>query len=79
MISRIGAAKDAWKNSIQELVKLAPVAEKNRVKIGVENVWNNFLLSPVEMAYYLDQVPTHEINMNPALTQNPGYEELFGK
>lgn len=29
--------------------------------------------------YYLDQVPTHEINMNPALTQNPGYEELFGK
>lgn len=48
--------EDAWKNSIEELIKLAPVAEKNRVKIGVENVWNNFLLSPVEMAYYLDQV-----------------------
>ena len=29
--------------------------------------------------YYLEQVPTHEINMNPNLTQNPGYEELFGQ
>ncbi len=48
--------EDAWKNSIEELVKLAPVAKKNRVKIGIENVWNSFLLSPVEMAYYLDQV-----------------------
>lgn len=28
--------------------------------------------------YYLWQVPTHEINMNPNLTQNPGYEALFG-
>lgn len=28
--------------------------------------------------YYLEQVPTHEINMNPNLTQNPGYEALFG-
>ncbi|HQC42787.1 MAG TPA: sugar phosphate isomerase/epimerase family protein [Verrucomicrobiota bacterium] len=48
--------EDAWKNSLEELVKLAPIAEKNRVKIGVENVWNSFLLSPVEMAYYLDQI-----------------------
>ena len=48
--------EDAWKNSLEELVKLAPVAERNRVKIGIENVWNSFLLSPVEMAYYLDQV-----------------------
>ncbi len=29
-------------------------------------------------AYYLWMVPTYEITMNPALTQNPGYEELFG-
>lgn len=28
--------------------------------------------------YYLYQVPTHEINMNPNLTQNPGYDALFG-
>ncbi|MCM1483032.1 MAG: RagB/SusD family nutrient uptake outer membrane protein [Muribaculaceae bacterium] len=29
--------------------------------------------------YYLWMVPTYEITMNPELTQNPGYEELFGK
>lgn len=28
--------------------------------------------------YYLWMVPTYEITMNPDLTQNPGYEELFG-
>lgn len=46
----------AWKNSQEGLRQLIHVAEENRVKIGIENVWNNFLLSPVEMAYYIDQV-----------------------
>lgn len=27
--------------------------------------------------YYLSMVPTYEITMNPELTQNPGYNELF--
>ncbi|MDE6263933.1 MAG: RagB/SusD family nutrient uptake outer membrane protein [Paramuribaculum sp.] len=27
--------------------------------------------------YYLSMVPTYEITMNPALTQNPGYDALF--
>ena len=46
----------AWKNSLEGFRELAPVAEKNKVKIGVENVWNNFLISPVEMAHYIDQI-----------------------
>lgn len=28
--------------------------------------------------YYLMMVPTNEIVLNPKLTQNPGYNELFG-
>ena len=28
--------------------------------------------------YYLEMVPLDQINLNPALTQNPGYEQLFG-
>lgn len=28
--------------------------------------------------YYLNMVPTNEIALNPNLTQNPGYNELFG-
>jgi hexulose-6-phosphate isomerase len=31
------------------------MAEELGVKIAVENVWNNFLLSPLEMARYLDE------------------------
>ncbi len=46
----------AWKNSIASLKKLAPLAEKLKVNIALENVWNNFLLSPIEMKYFLDTI-----------------------
>ncbi len=32
--------------------RLAPVAAGTRFHIGVENVWNKFLLSPLEMRVY---------------------------
>lgn len=31
-----------------------PVAEKHQVRLAIENVWNRFLLSPVEMAGFID-------------------------
>ena len=34
----------------------APYAEKYQVRLLVENVWNEFLLSPLEMARYLDEI-----------------------
>ena len=36
--------------------KAIPHAEKHRIKVLVENVWNNFLLSPLEMARYIDEL-----------------------
>jgi hexulose-6-phosphate isomerase len=45
---------DAWKRSEQEIRKLIPLAEKRKVIIGVEEVWNKFLLSPLEFARYVD-------------------------
>jgi len=33
-----------------------PYAEEKRIWLLVENVWNNFLLSPLEMARYLDEL-----------------------
>jgi len=45
----------AIENSIQAIKDLIPEAEKRRVAIAVENVWNKFLLSPVEMRDYIDQ------------------------
>jgi len=46
---------DCWKRSIEEISKVVPFAEKAGVIIAVENVWNNFILSPVEAVHYLDQ------------------------
>jgi hexulose-6-phosphate isomerase len=46
----------AWENSINSLKALAPIAEKLKVNIALENVWNNFLLSPVEMKFFLDTI-----------------------
>lgn len=47
--------RDAWQRSVAQIRKLLPLAEKNRVVIAVENVWNKFLLSPLEFADYVDQ------------------------
>ena len=45
---------ECWARSVEGIRKLLPVAEKLKVKICVENVWNNFLLSPMEACNYVD-------------------------
>lgn len=46
---------DAYTRSQQNIRKIVPLAEKLKVVIAVENVWNNFLLSPLEFARYVDE------------------------
>jgi L-ribulose-5-phosphate 3-epimerase len=46
---------ECWNRSVEEIRKAIPTAEKLKVKIAIENVWNNFLLSPMEAAGYIDQ------------------------
>ncbi len=46
--------EDALKRSREGIEDLLPTAEKVKVKIAVENVWNKFLLSPVEFSEYVD-------------------------
>lgn len=46
---------DAWQRSQEEIRKVLPLAEDLGVKIAIENVWNNFLLSPLEAARYVDE------------------------
>ncbi|RDW21424.1 xylulose 5-phosphate 3-epimerase [Oceanobacillus arenosus] len=47
---------DCYNRSQEVLKKIIPFAEENRVHIGIENVWNKFLLSPLEMARYIDEL-----------------------
>lgn len=44
----------AYDRSIEEIKKALPRAEELGVRIGIENVWNQFLLSPLEFASYVD-------------------------
>jgi len=47
--------KDAWTRSTAQIKKLLPKAQQAKVIIGIEEVWNKFLLSPLEFAQYVDQ------------------------
>ena len=49
------AYDDAYKRSQAEIRKAIPLAEELGVKIACENVWNYFLLSPLEAARYVDE------------------------
>ena len=46
---------DAYKRSQEHIRKLLPLAEQLGIVIAVENVWNKFLLSPLEFARYVDE------------------------
>jgi hexulose-6-phosphate isomerase len=46
---------DAYARSQAEIRKAVPLAEELGVKIAIENVWNQFLLSPLEAARYVDE------------------------
>ena len=46
---------DAWQRSQKEIRTLLPLAEELKVVIAIEEVWNKFLLSPLEMAKYVDE------------------------
>jgi L-ribulose-5-phosphate 3-epimerase len=49
--------KDAWTRSQQVIrERLLPLARELKVIVAVEEVWNKFLLSPLEFARYVDEL-----------------------
>ena len=47
--------RDAWTRSQKQIRKLIPLAEELKIVIALEEVWNKFLLSPLEFAKYVDE------------------------
>ena len=45
-----------YARALEAVKKLAPIAESYGVQIGLENVWNKFLVSPLEMRNFIDEV-----------------------
>lgn len=54
--SEVVAYDAAWDRALEAISELAIHAEQAEVRIGVENVWNKFLLSPLEMRAFVDSV-----------------------
>ncbi len=47
--------KDAWTRSQTQVRALLPLAQELNVVIAIEEVWNKFLLSPLEMNTYISE------------------------
>jgi hexulose-6-phosphate isomerase len=46
----------AYDRQLRALQELRPDAERRRVNIGLENVWNKLLISPLEFREFLDKI-----------------------
>lgn len=53
--------EEAYVRSTREIGELVPLAEKLGIDILFENVWNNFLLSPIEAARYVDEFQSSRV------------------
>lgn len=45
-----------YERSLEAFLKLKETAEQYKIEIGLENVWNKFLLSPMEMRDFIDKI-----------------------
>jgi hexulose-6-phosphate isomerase len=55
VVNREVSYAQAYERSQAQIRKALPLAAELEVKIAIENVWNQFLLSPLEAARYVDE------------------------
>jgi hexulose-6-phosphate isomerase len=48
-------SQETWDRLTAELTKVVPDAERAKIFLNPENVWNKFILSPLEMRSFVDQ------------------------
>lgn len=48
--------EDAYERSFSAFLRLKSYAEAAKINIGLENVWNKFLTSPIEMREFIDKI-----------------------
>jgi len=72
--------KHAWDLSMEELNRVLPTAQDAGVSIAIENVWNNFLLSPLEATRYVDTLGGADVhgNVDAFTTPNGSYRRVVG-
>lgn len=58
-----GTYEEAWDRFLGMMKDVAPTAQEKKVSVGIENVWNKFLLSPREAAEFVDAVGNDAIGV----------------
>ncbi len=53
----------AYERARDAFIELAPYAAEKQVHIGVENIWNKFLLSPLEMRTFIDEIDSQWVGV----------------
>ncbi len=53
--------EDAYQRSQEEIRRLIPTAKEKGLTIAIENVWNKFLLSPIEFSRYIDELESDAV------------------
>ncbi len=61
IVTREVSYDQCWERSSASLREVLPEASRLGVKIAIENVWNHFLMSPLEAARYVDQFDSPQI------------------
>lgn len=55
VVNPLTSYRDAYSRSQKAIRTLLPLAEELKVTLAIEEVWNKFLLSPIEFARYIDE------------------------
>lgn len=79
VVSKEVSYSDAYERSAAEIKKALPLAEELGVAIAIENVWNQFLLSPLEAAAYVDSFdsPSVRFHFDVGNAVNTGFPEQW--
>lgn len=70
-----------WERSLEAIKELAKYAEEKKIYIGIENVGNKFLLSPMEMRSFIDAVGSEYVGayLDVGNLLYDGYPEMWIK
>ena len=63
VVSKDVSYATAWERAHAEIAAVLPEAEERGIHVAFENVWNNFLLSPLEAVRWIDSFDSPNVGM----------------
>jgi len=63
VVNETQAYAETYEIALRSMRELAGYAEEHGIRLGVENVWNRFLLSPREMGQFLNEIGSRSVGL----------------